>query len=92
MNREFVVLRGIGYEATFADDQVIFTEQIPISHRTVFTLERPRALGAPGIWYLTSLDMGIHGMPVGHIIAAVEWCKERFGKSHEPYKAEMATQ
>ena len=87
-----VVLSCIEYQVTVADGQVIFDESrnLPGSF-TRFALERPKDINdSPGIWYLVHLETSSGKIPASHIVEAVEWCSETFGRCFEPYKGALA--
>lgn len=92
VNRQLVVLSGIGYNVTVADSQVIFEEAITVwAHKTTFAFERPHEINhSPGIWYLVHLDTTSDRIPVSHLVVAHAWCCETLGKSFEPYKGALA--
>ncbi len=79
------------YRVSVVDRQVIFTECVSVwSYQTSFTLERPVEINnTGGIWYLVEASLGASPIPISHIVEAVKWCEEHFGKSFEPYKGEL---
>jgi hypothetical protein len=91
ISKQLVVLSGIGYDVTVQDGQVIFENQFTLGGPvTCFALERLKEINdSPGIWYLTHLEKSYGRIPASHLVCAVKWCEENFGKSFEPYKGEL---
>lgn len=89
MNEERrAVLACIMYRVSVVDRQVIFEQEIPVHGcYTRFAFERPRDINeTPGIWYMVHHDASSGAVPASHLVQAIAWCEEHFGKSFEPYK------
>lgn len=88
-----VKLGAMMYSYSVKDYVVTFTEMIPIyGSTTKFSFSRRPDIGrSPGHWQFT-VDQGPShgGISAAHIEQAYTWCKQKFGRSFEPYKCSMA--
>lgn len=89
--QQFITLGCIGYIVTVEDGQVIFEERGGVfGCHAQFAFERPKEINdTPGIWYFVHLDTSSGRIPASHISHALQWCKEQFGDSFQPYKGAL---
>lgn len=81
-----VVLAATGYFVRYQDGQVIFEEEGPVySTHTQFAFEKTIEINnTPGIWYFVHLDSSSGRVPASHLVAAMDYCNDFYGKNFEP--------